>query len=148
MVEFVEVPGIPATPQRGIYFLRMDDDSVNAETIFNEMQQQKKKPAQGKKIRRAMDFWVKGHDSKPKLHHGWDRSKHNGEFVDMHVFKANGHRIYGYKFHPSANPRFVACILIQHLKKATSDAPVNKMRKILAIAKREEVQGFCRRFEY
>jgi len=126
----------------------MDDDSVNAEAIFKKMQ--KKEPARGKKMKRAMDRWVKGHDvNQSKLHHGWNKSDHNGDFAEMHVFKANGHRIYGYKFHPSsADRRFEACILIQHLKKAESDALVSKMRKILAIAMREEVQEFCRRFEY
>lgn len=134
-VEFKEVDGIKAGKHRSVYFLRLDEKELNGEEKFNGI----KRNVDKKKIKRAMDYWI-NNISTNSLHHGWDKRQHNGEFVQLHVFKGNQQRLYGYKYRPGNNRQTEVCVIVEHIVKSQNQSDVALLKKTRDTAERKYVQ--------
>ena len=137
MFQVEPIEGVAASERRGVYWLR-GALSLKEEAKSTLLELDPTDPIR-RKLQRAFDYWVNGHPN-DKLHHGWDKSEYEGEFVKMHAFKGNDYRLYGLKINPlPSNLRYQACILIgSYRSKKRYEAPVETMRRFLVVGDKRE----------
>jgi len=126
--------------RRGVAFLVGPRAFINALEALGKL-----KPANTKKLLRAIDYWLSGCNN-TDCHHGWDKSEHDGKYTRCHVFKVRDAtkflRFYGYKFHPkSTDAGFEACVIIHHATKSAYKTDVAILAGLVEIAELPEVQA-------
>jgi hypothetical protein len=102
---------------------------------------------------KAMDYWVKGIDTQPKRHHGWNAGQHGGQYVRCHVFKHDQVRLYGYKLNPWSQDKSRELCVLGHIpssKKSQHEVDPRDLDQVVRLGQddrvAEAVQAYLGKF--
>jgi hypothetical protein len=116
-------------PKRAVCFLVSDDKKANANSVFDRLSENEKHIE--RLLRTRFDAWIDNQPNKSARYHGWDRSEFGGRYTNCFVFKAKGHRFYGFLCNPKESyRRYQVCILVRQAKKREHESDETDLKKV------------------
>jgi hypothetical protein len=145
--QIVEIPDPGCRPnpttKRGLVILRWGHKFANAYELLVLDQKGAKKTIK-KQIVAAIRTWLQGVDKARKAH-GWNKSQHNGKYVDCWVFKYETHRVYGFLNRNSVLRH--QCVLVHYCAKTKNASDTSVLAKIVEFSSTPEVIAALKKFE-
>jgi len=123
---------------RAVAYLKCSTNKhVNAFDSFRES-----KASVQRSLEHRFDLWIQEVNNRI-FHHGF-----NHPYADCHVFKKDQLRLYGFKCHPSQDPRFRVCVLVTASKKKKDETDLRILDRINDLLKLAAVRDAVDRLSF